>query len=113
MPSKDMSWLDEARCNGADVELFYPQRDKETYKNVANEAKKFCFGSTGKTPCPVRTECLWFAVESDEQHGIWGGLSHRERNAVVRKWQRLYKKQMTLQEYILQLDERENLYGSK
>jgi WhiB family redox-sensing transcriptional regulator len=107
MTYKDYSWQDDARCIGVDTELFFPSRDKDTYKLIAAQAKTYCLGPNGKSPCAVRAECLWEAVDSDEQHGIWGGLSHRERNALVRKWQRKYKDTMTLKEYIFKLNEME------
>lgn len=97
-------WWHEAACEGVDTELFFPPRDKQLYKKIASEAKSYCFGPNGKSPCPVRQFCLWEAVEQEEQHGIRGGLSHRERNALVRKWQRQFKDKMTLKEYIFQLD---------
>lgn len=31
--------------------------------------------------CPVRTECLDAALDAGEHHGIWGGLSERERRS--------------------------------
>lgn len=100
-------WNEQARClDIEDPDIFFPPRDKELYKKIANEAKAYCFGTSGKNPCPVRMDCLWYAIEGDEQHGIWGGLSHRERNALVRKWQRNFKKDMTLKEYIFQLDKK-------
>ena len=104
--SSDYKWYELAACRGEDTEIFYPPRDKSQYKIIASQAKSFCLGPNGKTPCPVRQECLWDAVTNDEQHGIWGGLSHRERNALVRKWQRKYKGTMTLKEYIFQLDKK-------
>jgi WhiB family redox-sensing transcriptional regulator len=97
-------WHEVIKCKDADPEIFFPPRDKTLYKRIAAEAKSYCLGANGKNPCPVRAYCLWEAVESDEQHGIWGGMSHRERNALVRKWSRLYKSEMTLKEYIFNLD---------
>lgn len=29
--------------------------------------------------CPVRRDCLLFALLANERHGVWGGLSHIER----------------------------------
>ena len=104
MHEPDYTWRYEARCKGEDTDLFYPPRDKEQYKIIANQAKAFCFGEGKKSPCPVQKECLWDAVKRDEPHGIWGGLSHRERNALIRKWKKTYKKKMTLEEFILQRD---------
>lgn len=105
----DWSWIDSAACGKIDnPDIFFPPRDKDLYKPIADEAKAYCFGGNGRPACPVRHRCLWEAVNTDEQHGIWGGLSHRERNAMVRKWQKLYKNQMTLKEYIFQHKEKEN-----
>jgi WhiB family transcriptional regulator, redox-sensing transcriptional regulator len=100
---KDVSWMDTAAClNLPNPDIFFPPRDKVLYKQTADKAKEYCLGTAETAPCPVRNKCLLYAIESDETHGIWGGLSHRERNALVRKWQRQYKDSMTLKEYILQ-----------
>jgi len=98
----DYSWFDDAACakKEVDPEIFYPPRDKDLYRKQADEAKGYCYGTVGRPPCPVRTQCLWQAIRTDEQHGIWGGMSHRERNAYIRKWQRQYKNKMTLKEYV-------------
>jgi len=103
-------WWSHAQCKGAapktqeDEDIFYPPRDKEQYRIIAAKAKVYCFGENKKNHCPVRKECLWDAVSRDEPHGIWGGLSHRERNALIRKWQKSYRKKMTLEEFILSKD---------
>jgi WhiB family redox-sensing transcriptional regulator len=109
MAHEQQDWRDKARCFDKDptTEIFFPPRDKTRYKDLAAQAKVMCLGPNKKNPCPVRSECLWEAIDSDEQHGIWGGLSHRERNALVRKWQRKYKDSTTLKEYVFKLDEME------
>jgi hypothetical protein len=40
-----------------------------------------------------------YAEKMEEQHGIWGGMSHRERNALKRKAKKLGK---SLEEYVSQ-----------
>lgn len=35
--------------------------------------------------CPVRTECLAEALDNQIEWGVWGGLTERERRAVLRK----------------------------
>jgi WhiB family redox-sensing transcriptional regulator len=35
--------------------------------------------------CPVRTECLAEALDNRIEWGVWGGLTERERRAVLRK----------------------------
>jgi len=107
---RDRMWLDDAACAPKEVpkDIFFPPRDKDLYRQQADEAKLYCYGGEGRPACPVRQRCLWQAVNTDEQHGIWGGMSHRERNAFVRKWQRQYKSKMTFKEYIFQMKENTN-----
>lgn len=44
-----------------------------------SEAKKICFG------CPVRAECLEYAIDHRERDGVWGGASERERLRIIRR----------------------------
>jgi WhiB family redox-sensing transcriptional regulator len=62
------SWRLDALCAETDPEAFFPEKGGST-----REAKRVCTG------CPVRAECLEFALANDERFGIWGGLSERER----------------------------------
>ena len=67
-PTGDESWRLDALCAETDPEAFFPEKGGST-----REAKRVCGG------CAVRSECLEFALSSDERFGIWGGLSERER----------------------------------
>lgn len=117
---RENDWLLDARCYQVnddkeflvDVNIFFPPRDKTKYREIANQAKAYCFGPTGKSPCPVRGECLWEAIRNDYNHGIWGGMSHRERNALVRKWNRTSKTKMSLEEYVRTIDKRDPYNGN-
>lgn len=62
--------LAEGACAEVDPELFFP----ESGQNSAAVAKRICHG------CDVRTQCLAGALERREAHGIWGGLTTRERD---------------------------------
>lgn len=61
-------WRDEAACAQVDPDAFFPERGGSLH-----DAKAVCHR------CPVRAECLDDALARDEPHGIWGGLSERER----------------------------------
>ena len=98
----EWSWRYEAKCAGTDTEIFFPPRDKALYKPVADKAKAICLGKDGGSVCPVKKNCLLDALRRDEQHGIWGGMSHRERNALVRRWAKSAKKQ-TLEDFVWSL----------
>ena len=43
-----------------------------------NKAKQLCAG------CPVRTECLAEALDNQIEWGVWGGMTERERRALLR-----------------------------
>jgi len=44
-----------------------------------NKAKQLCAG------CPVRTECLAEALDNQVEWGVWGGMTERERRALLRR----------------------------
>jgi hypothetical protein len=48
------------------------RREKGRLKRV-QAAKLFC------ATCPVRQDCLDYAMDNVEEFGIWGGLTERER----------------------------------
>lgn len=82
----DRGWDHDAKCRDEDPDLFFPDMDGPVpYRFVAAQAKAICFGRDGRPECPVRHLCLEDAIGEDELFGIRGGLSHRERNALVRK----------------------------
>jgi Transcription factor WhiB len=94
----DYVWRYEARCSDPnnyppnekgerviDTNLFYPPRNKVLYKISADKAKAICWGTAETPPCPVRKECLLYAVKMEDTHGIYGGMSHRERAHLERK----------------------------
>lgn len=91
------NWRAKSKCIGHDPELWFPPRDKTKYKVIADKAKSICFGRDGMPECPVRVTCLLYADDRDETFGIWGGMSHRERNALSRKAARHGK---TLREWV-------------
>jgi WhiB family redox-sensing transcriptional regulator len=66
-------WAGSALCQKSSPdELFV--RGAEQHK-----AKVVC------QACPVRTECLAEALDNRIEWGVWGGLTERERRAVLRK----------------------------
>lgn len=66
-------WMRQAACADMNSDLFFPQRGASTDK-----AKAAC------RACPVRAECLAYAMNTGERFGIWGGLSERERRQLRR-----------------------------
>jgi len=61
-------WMDEGLCAQTDPEEFFADKGGST-----RLAKRVC------RRCPVRRDCLRFAMEHSEKFGVWGGTSERER----------------------------------
>jgi WhiB family redox-sensing transcriptional regulator len=78
-------WQFQAACRGEDSSLFFaPNYFERREEKLAREAraKAFC------DRCSVRTDCLEYALDVREAHGVWGGLNELERRAVLRQRER-------------------------
>lgn len=74
-------WRELASCRGMDVNLFVP-----TIKRGKPVQKQYVFVKSICAKCPVRLHCLEFALNNDyNEHGIFGGLSPRARQEILRK----------------------------
>ncbi|MBW3613914.1 MAG: WhiB family transcriptional regulator [Actinobacteria bacterium] len=69
-PRRD--WVSAAACRGADTAVWFPEPEEP-----AEVAKAVC------RRCQVQRECLAYALETRQHHGIWGGLSEQERRRLV------------------------------
>lgn len=65
---------------GFDIADSWGYGDQE---QVAN-AKNLCM-----TACEIRLECLDYALKHNETHGIWGGMSPKERQTFRNRGKRL------------------------
>ena len=75
-------WRELAACRGADLSLFFPERGES-----AEPARRVC------AACPVRQPCLDYAITNGIVHGIWGGLTERERRALRSGWVRAARRE--------------------
>ncbi len=73
----DPRWRADALCATTDPEAFFPERGEN-----ATLARRIC------RSCNVQGECLDYALEHDEQFGIWGGTTRNERRAMRRDGRR-------------------------
>ncbi len=66
-------WMADAECRGVDPALFFllPGAPYDVARAVC-------------VRCPVRTECLEYALDNGERFGMWGATSERERAALRR-----------------------------
>jgi WhiB family transcriptional regulator, redox-sensing transcriptional regulator len=75
----DYSWRDHALCRDTDPALFFPIGTTGTALVQIDKAKQVC------GECAVRRDCLDFALATNQDSGIWGGLSEEERRAIRRQ----------------------------
>lgn len=70
-------WVDDWASRGACRE---GQPDQLFVRGAEqNKAKQVCAG------CAVRTECLAEALDNQIEWGVWGGMTERERRALLRR----------------------------
>lgn len=63
----DKPWQNYGLCAQTDPDAFFPEKGGDV-----RPAKRICVN------CPVRPDCLEYALEHGER-GVWGGLSEQER----------------------------------
>ena len=68
-------WRQRAACRGTDLDVFFPERGE-----TAGPARQLC------ARCQVRQPCLDYALSNRITHGIWGGLTERERRPLQSTW---------------------------
>jgi len=78
-----LEWASRGACKSTSADELFVQGSAQ------NRAKTICGG------CPVRTECLADALDSRIEFGVWGGMTERERRALLKRrpnvqsWRRL------------------------
>jgi WhiB family transcriptional regulator, redox-sensing transcriptional regulator len=70
------NWWDDAACKGQPSQPWFPSRSSPGY--VSAYAMQFC------EVCPVRLECLTYALVNYQEDGTWGGTSGRTRRQARR-----------------------------
>jgi WhiB family redox-sensing transcriptional regulator len=69
----DAEWSRNAACRTTDPDLLFVQGAAQ------NRVKLIC------ASCSVRTECLADALDNEIEFGVWGGMTERERRALLRR----------------------------
>ncbi len=69
----EANWMSEGNCAESDPSLFFPSDGAGV-----EVARRVC------TDCPVKSQCLEYALVNRIDHGVWGGASERERRRIWR-----------------------------
>ena len=70
----DQSWVARALCASIEPDVLFVQGASQ------RQVRMRCY------ECEVRLECLADALESEANYGVWGGLTERERRAILRHY---------------------------
>jgi WhiB family transcriptional regulator, redox-sensing transcriptional regulator len=76
----DTGWQQQGLCRDTDTTVFFPPahfEHKPEREGREAKAKAICRG------CPVRIECLDWALTTREPFGVWGGRSESERKQML------------------------------
>ena len=69
----NQDWAAQAACRGQQPDKLFVRGAEQ------NKAKQVCGA------CSVRTECLAEALDNQIEWGVWGGMTERERRALLRR----------------------------
>lgn len=73
MTDNATDWRATGACASADPDLFFPIATGVVAATQLRKAQRICAG------CGVRQQCLDFAMQNGEMHGVWGGTTPDER----------------------------------
>jgi len=59
-------------------DMMFEEQDNVESRRTQHIIKQIC------RECPVKDLCLDYALEAREEYGIWGGLTTKERNELIR-----------------------------
>ena len=72
--TEERPWAAFSSCRDSDPDTFFP-----VTADGERAAIRICHG------CPVRMDCLEFALEAKIRFGIWGGLTEKQRRSLQRQ----------------------------
>ncbi|MEU4052576.1 WhiB family transcriptional regulator [Streptomyces olivaceus] len=72
-------WREHAACRTEDPDLFFPIGTTGPAALQTEQAKAVC------RTCPVREQCLRWALDTGQTLGVWGGTGELERRALRRR----------------------------
>lgn len=79
MTNPTYDWRHDAACRDEDPELFFPVSDLGPGAHQIARAKSVC------ARCPVRAQCLEYALDNGLTHGIFGGTTETDRRNLLRR----------------------------
>lgn len=73
-------WRNRALCRDSNAELFFPIGQTGHALEMIEAAKEIC------DQCPAKDPCREFALQTNQEAGIWGGSTEEERRMIRKAW---------------------------
>ncbi len=73
-------WRELSACRDSDPELFFPVGTTGPAVEQIVRAKAIC------AVCSVQEECLRYALETNQEAGVWGGYPEDDRRRLRKRW---------------------------
>lgn len=73
-------WRELSACRDSDPEVFFPIGTTGPAVGHIERARSIC------AACSVSEECLQYALETNQESGVWGGYPEEERRRLRKRW---------------------------
>ena len=73
-------WRELSACRDSDPDIFFPVGTTGPAVDMIERATAIC------TACTVQEECLLYALETNQEAGVWGGLPEDDRRRYRTRW---------------------------
>ena len=73
-------WREIAACRDSEPTLFFPIGTTGLAVEQIEEAKGIC------ADCLVTEDCLQYALQTNQEAGVWGGYAEDERRRLRKRW---------------------------
>ncbi len=74
------NWRELSACRDSDPNLFFPIGTTGPAVGQIDKATAICGA------CSVREECLQYALETNQEAGVWGGYAEDDRRRLRKRW---------------------------
>ena len=73
-------WRELAACRNSDPDTFFPVGTTGAAIDMIDKATAIC------RSCSVQEECLLYALATNQEAGVWGGLPEDDRRRYRKRW---------------------------
>ena len=74
------TWRELSACRESDPNLFFPIGSTGPAVDQIEKAKIIC------DACSVQEACLQYALETNQEAGVWGGYAEDDRRRLRKRW---------------------------